>query len=120
MARQQLDAVIIPSSDPHLSEHLPGRWQGRAWLSGFTGSAGTLVATANFAGVWTDSRYWSQAEAELAGSGIEIVKLRPGAAGHAGLSAGSTLLVDPHRITAACTPQSPPRLASSKQTPLPR
>lgn len=101
MARQQLDAVIIPSSDPHLSEHLPGRWQGRAWLSGFTGSAGTLVATANFSGMWTDSRYWSQAEAELAGSGIELMKLRPGAAGHAEwlaatLSPGATVAVDAH------------------------
>ena len=48
----------------------PGRWQGRAWLSGFTGSVGTFIATADFAGVWTDGRYYTQAEQELAGTDI--------------------------------------------------
>jgi Xaa-Pro aminopeptidase len=69
------DAVIIPSADPHLSEYLPERWQGREWLSGFTGSVGTLVVTQDFAGLWVDGRYWVQAEAQLAGTGIEMMKI---------------------------------------------
>jgi Xaa-Pro aminopeptidase len=79
MRRERIDAVLIPSADPHLSEYLPGRWKGREWLSGFTGSVGTFIATADFAGVWTDARYWAQAEAELAGSGIELMKIPSGA-----------------------------------------
>lgn len=78
MARERLDAYVVPSSDPHLSEYLPERWQARRWLSGFTGSAGTLVVTADFAGVWTDSRYWVQAAAELGGSGVELMKMTAG------------------------------------------
>ena len=61
-----------------MSEYLPERWQGRQWLSGFTGSVGTLVVTADFAGVWVDSRYWTQAEAQLAGTGIELMKMMGG------------------------------------------
>jgi Xaa-Pro aminopeptidase len=75
MQRHRIDACVVPSADPHLSEYLPARWMGREWLSGFTGSAGTLVVTANFAGLWTDSRYWEQAEAQLSGSGITLMKL---------------------------------------------
>jgi Xaa-Pro aminopeptidase len=75
MQRQGLAAWIVPSSDPHLSEYLPARWQGRQWLSGFTGSVGTLVVTARFAGLWVDSRYWLQAEHELEGTGIEAMKV---------------------------------------------
>ena len=78
MAREALAAVLVPSADPHLSEYLPERWQGRQWLSGFTGSVGTLVVTANFAGVWVDSRYWTQAEAQLAGTGIALMKMMAG------------------------------------------
>ena len=74
-----LAAWIVPSTDPHLSEYLPERWQARAWLSGFDGSAGTLLVTPDHAGLWTDSRYWEQAEAQLAGTGIELHKM--GAAG---------------------------------------
>jgi Xaa-Pro aminopeptidase len=74
-----VDAVIVPSSDPHLSEYLPGRWKGREWLSGFSGSVGTFIATQSFAGVWTDARYWEQAEAELAGTGMELMKISSGA-----------------------------------------
>ncbi|MDT8923845.1 aminopeptidase P family protein [Pseudomonas taiwanensis] len=81
MAREGVDALLVPSADPHLSEYLPGYWQGRRWLSGFDGSVGTLVVTAGFAGVWVDSRYWEQAEKELAGSGIELMKLMPGKPG---------------------------------------
>ena len=73
-----LAAVLVPSSDPHLSEYLPERWQGRQWLSGFTGSMGTLVITRDGAAVFADSRYWTQAEAELAGTGTELVKIPTG------------------------------------------
>lgn len=82
LTRAGLAAVLVPSSDPHLSEYLPERWQGRQWLSGFTGSMGTLVVTPERAAVFADSRYWVQAEAELAGSGIELVKIPTGTATH--------------------------------------
>lgn len=78
LARQGLAAVLVPSSDPHLSEYLPERWQGRQWLSGFTGSMGTLVVARDRAALFADSRYWVQAEAELRGSGIELVKIPTG------------------------------------------
>ncbi|UST67685.1 aminopeptidase P family protein [Pseudomonas moraviensis] len=78
MRREGIHALFVPSADPHLSEYLPGYWQGRQWLSGFHGSVGTLIVTADFAGVWADSRYWEQATKELDGSGIELVKLQPG------------------------------------------
>jgi Xaa-Pro aminopeptidase len=70
-----VDAVVVPSADPHLSEYLPNRWKARRWLSGFSGSAGTLVVTADFAGIWTDSRYFEQAEQELAGSEVQLMRL---------------------------------------------
>jgi Xaa-Pro aminopeptidase len=73
-------ALLVPSSDPHLSEYLPAHWQARQWLSGFTGSMGTLVVTVDRAAVFADSRYWTQAEAELAGTGIELVRIGTGAA----------------------------------------
>ncbi len=75
LAKQDLSAIIVPTADPHLSEYLPEYWQTREWLSGFTGSAGTLVVTAKFAGLWADSRYWVQAADELAETGIELQKL---------------------------------------------
>ena len=68
-------AALIPSSDPHLSEYLPERWQGRQWASGFTGSVGTLIVTIDHAVVFADSRYWVQAERELADSGVDLVKI---------------------------------------------
>ena len=76
MHKHGIAAVLIPTADPHLSEYLPDHWQARAWLSGFTGSAGTLIVTADHAGLWTDSRYFSQAEQQLAGSGISLMKLQ--------------------------------------------
>ncbi len=100
MRRLKLDACIVPSSDPHLSEYLPQYWQGRRWLSGFTGSVATLVVTADFAGLWVDSRYWVQAEKQLAGSGIALMKLAvQGSLGHvewlaANLRAGARVGVD--------------------------
>ena len=78
MKRENLAAYLVPSADPHLSEYLPGRWQGREWLSGFTGSVGTLVVTDDFAGLWVDSRYWVQAEAQLAGTGVQLMKMMGG------------------------------------------
>jgi Xaa-Pro aminopeptidase len=81
MSREGIDAWLVPSADPHLSEYLPGYWQGRQWLSGFHGSVGTLIVTQTFAGLWADSRYWEQATAELAGSGIELMKLQAGQPG---------------------------------------
>jgi Xaa-Pro aminopeptidase len=71
-------ALLVPSSDPHLSEYLPERWAARQWFSGFTGSMGTLVVTVDAAALFADSRYWVQAEAELRGSGIELVKIATG------------------------------------------
>ncbi|MGE5116960.1 MAG: M24 family metallopeptidase [Betaproteobacteria bacterium] len=82
LARERVDALLVPSSDPHLSEYLPGRWQAREWLSGFTGSVGTLVVTRGKAALFADSRYWTQAEAQLAGSTIELVKVPTGASNH--------------------------------------
>jgi Xaa-Pro aminopeptidase len=76
MAKHGIAACLVPTADPHLSEYLPGHWQAREWLSGFTGSAGTLLVTANEAGLWTDSRYFSQAEQQLAGSGVALMKQR--------------------------------------------
>ncbi|MHC4894743.1 MAG: aminopeptidase P family N-terminal domain-containing protein, partial [Planctomycetota bacterium] len=75
LASSSVHALVVPSSDPHLSEYLPERWSGRAWVSGFTGSVGTLVVTTDRAALFADSRYWVQAEAQLEGSGIELVKI---------------------------------------------
>ena len=74
-----VDAVLVPSADPHLSEYLPERWQGRQWLSGFTGSVGSLVVTQDRAALFADSRYWTQAKAQIAGSGIALEKMASGA-----------------------------------------
>ena len=63
-------AAIIPQADPHQGEYLAPHWQVRRWLSGFTGSAGDLVVTADKAALWTDSRYFLQAAEQLEGTGI--------------------------------------------------
>lgn len=79
MKRIGVQAYIIPSSDAHLSEYVAAHWQGRAYLSGFTGSAGTLVVTMTESGLWTDGRYFIQAESELATSEIRLFKMaQPG------------------------------------------
>ena len=69
-----IDTYIVPSTDPHLGEYTPDHWQIIRWLTGFTGSTATVVVTDNFAGLWTDSRYFIQAEKQLAGSGFGFVK----------------------------------------------
>jgi len=75
MEARGLAAYVLPTADPHLSEYVPPRWQTRAWFSGFTGSAGTLVVTRDTAGLWTDGRYEIQAEQQLAGSGIALFRV---------------------------------------------
>ena len=74
MAENNIDAFIVYSADPHMSEYLPAEWQERTWLSGFTGSAGFVVITKDRAGLWTDGRYFVQAPIELKGSGIDLFK----------------------------------------------
>ncbi|RXJ50467.1 aminopeptidase P family protein [Gelidibacter gilvus] len=74
MKKNAIDAFIIYSADPHMGEYLPAEWQERTWLSGFTGSAGFVVVTADKAGLWTDGRYFTQAPKELKGSGIDLFK----------------------------------------------
>ena len=74
MQQHHIDAIIIPSSDSHQSEYVAAHWQSRVWISGFTGSAGTVALSATKAGLWTDSRYWIQAEEQLRGTGIELHK----------------------------------------------
>lgn len=75
MAKEKIDAYIIPTSDPHMSEYPAECWKYRVWISGFTGSMGIVVVTANKAGLWTDSRYFLQADIQLKGSGIDLYKL---------------------------------------------
>ncbi|SEN03774.1 Xaa-Pro aminopeptidase [Chryseobacterium taichungense] len=74
MQNNNVDAFIVYSADPHMSEYLPEEWQERAWLSGFLGSAGFVVVTKDKAGLWTDGRYFTQAAIELEGSGIDLFK----------------------------------------------
>nr|WP_315422677.1 aminopeptidase P family protein [uncultured Pedobacter sp.] len=76
MLAQHVDAYIITAADPHISEYLPEHYKSITFACGFTGSAGTLVITQDFAGLWTDSRYFTQAEAQLSGTGYELVKLK--------------------------------------------
>ena len=74
MLQSKVDACIVLTSDPHLSEYQPAHWKILPWLTGFTGSAGMIVITASDAGLWTDSRYFIQAEKELIGPGIKLFK----------------------------------------------
>lgn len=76
MQKNKLDAWIIPGSDPHQSEYVADHWKGREWISGFTGSAGNIVITKNHAGLWTDSRYFIQADKELKRSKMKLHKLK--------------------------------------------
>ncbi|MDD2213707.1 MAG: aminopeptidase P family protein [Oscillospiraceae bacterium] len=75
MQAQGVSAYVILSSDPHMSEYLPERWQTRSYMSGFSGSAGNLVVLPQESALWTDGRYFIQAERQLAGSGIKLMRL---------------------------------------------
>jgi len=79
MRKHNIDAYLILSGDSHKTKYTPGYWRTREWISGFTGSAGTVVVTANDAGLWTDGRYTIQAEIELKDSGIQLHQQVPGA-----------------------------------------
>lgn len=76
MRREHLSVFIFPSSDPHNSEYVPSRWEGRKWISGFDGSAGTAVVTLHSAALWTDSRYFLAAEEQLAGTEFQLMRER--------------------------------------------
>jgi Xaa-Pro aminopeptidase len=76
MKKLDLDAWFISGTDPHSSEYLPLKWKTREYISGFTGSYGTVVVTKTEAGLWTDTRYFLQAEEQLKGTGIKMYKLR--------------------------------------------
>lgn len=74
MSDSAIDAYVLRTSDPYLSEYIPRHWRSLEWLSGFTGSAGTLIVTRHGGMLYTDSRYWEQAEQQLAGTGLELVR----------------------------------------------
>lgn len=76
LTRHALAALILPTADPHLSEYIPEHWQARQYFSGFTGSAGVLVVQPENAELWADSRYWTQAEAELGRQRHRVAKAR--------------------------------------------
>ena len=76
MKREHLTAFIFPSTDAHQSEYVADHWLGRAWISGFSGSAGTAVVTMTSAALWTDSRYFLAAEEQLHGTEFQLMKLR--------------------------------------------
>jgi len=76
MKKDGVDAYIIPSADPHISEYLPDFYKSIPFVTGFTGSVSTVVITKDFAGLWADARYFVQAEEQLKGSGFELVKLK--------------------------------------------
>lgn len=107
MADRGLAAYLVPSTDPHQSEYVPECWRRRSWASGFTGSAGDLLVTAREAGLWTDGRYFLQAEGQLRGSGIKLFRMGdPGvptlyAYLAKNLKEGELLGVDPSTVTVA-------------------
>ncbi len=74
MRRQEIEAYIVPTMDPHGSEYVPAHWQTRQWLTGFTGSAGTAVVTLDDARMWTDSRYWLQGERQLKDTPFQLMR----------------------------------------------
>ncbi|MBC7605229.1 MAG: aminopeptidase P family protein [Ramlibacter sp.] len=115
-----VQTLYVPSSDPHVSEYLPTRWRGREWFSGFTGSMGTLVVGAKRAALFADSRYWSQAERELAGTGVDLVKIGTGALKPvidwiaAELTPGEVLAFDAQVVSLAAAQQIRSALAAAR------
>lgn len=107
MQVNKIQAYYVPSADPHQSEYLPENWKLRAWLTGFSGSAGELIVGTRQAGLWTDGRYYLQAGGELAGSGIDLMKQgepeTPSMEAFviAQLRRGQTLGMDPSTVSAA-------------------
>ncbi|GAA5586214.1 hypothetical protein Acal01_01356 [Acinetobacter calcoaceticus] len=105
MLNQHVDALVVMSADPHMSEYLPDYWKARQWLSGFSGSVGTLVVTQKFAGLWADGRYWVQAEQQLVGTGFELQKLTSDESSThlawiaQNLTAGSVIAVNGHTLS---------------------
>src|SRR5512135_541692 len=105
MRRRRLQAYLVPSADPHQSEYVPDCWKRRQFLTGFTGSAGDAVVTLDKAGLWTDSRYYLQADRELAGSGFALFRFGlPGVPSWREwalkeLRAGDTIGFDPQLIS---------------------
>jgi Xaa-Pro aminopeptidase len=106
MQKKRIDALIVPSADPHLGEYVPDHWRAIRWLTGFSGSTATVVITSSFAGLWTDSRYFIQAEDQLKNSGFQLVKLRVPHTPehiewlHEKMSKGKTVAVDGRLISA--------------------
>ena len=98
MTESNISAIIIPTSDPHMSEYIPAHWKIREWLSGFTGSAGTVVITLKEAGLWTDSRYFLQAARQLANSDIKLFK--DGLKETPSISSFLTNTLPPHSVVA--------------------
>lgn len=105
MLNQHVDALVVMSADPHMSEYLPDYWKARQWLSDFSGSVGTLVVTQKFAGLWADGRYWVQAEQQLVGTGFELQKLTSDESSThlawiaQNLTAGSVIAVNGHTLS---------------------
>lgn len=106
MKKVKIDAYFIPSTDAHQSEYVPACWQRRQWISGFNGSAGDVVVTKRSAGLWTDGRYFLQAENELKGSGIDLFRMGQPKVPTlwnwlaSSLKKGQTLGVDPRLLNA--------------------
>ena len=122
MRKAKLHAYLVPGTDPHQSEYVPACFDRRSWLSGFSGSAGEAVVTLTGAALWTDGRYFLQAERELAGSGIELMRQgQPGVPTVAQyvtdcLSAGQNLGADPRLISMARAAELSRSLAESGQS----
>ena len=120
MGQEQIDTYIIPTEDDHQSEYVAEYWKVRQWLSGFTGSAGTLVVTQKEAGLWTDGRYYIQAEAQLQGTDIRLFRDgEPGVPNYMAwikdhTPAGGTVGFDGHTFSAAAV-KSMGRLFQDRQ-----
>jgi len=120
LVQNNLDAYIIPSTDPHMGEYVPEHWAERSWISGFTGTAGTVVITNDFAGLWTDSRYFQQAEEQLSGTEIELLKLKvPHTAEHIDwlkihLQPASRVAVNGNMVSVASVRDMKSRLSENK------